>query len=179
MDAHIYGTYHGRFSQTRHPVNKSWVAAPNGLAWLLNKTWDEFNNFNQAALVEYLDLLVEDVEKMESDATLLIDGGVCNPAILAQVLPPKQIVCLARPGLTSREIWNENEERRGMRAMIDQLPRPETAWQTFIEFDARITQTILQECLENNIRICTRTESDTVAQFTQQVADALQINVHF
>ena len=35
MDAHIYGSYHGRFNPARHPVNTAWSAAPDGLAWLL------------------------------------------------------------------------------------------------------------------------------------------------
>ena len=111
MDAHIYGVYHGRFTQERHPINKMWATAPNGLAWLLNKSWDEFDNFNRAALPEYLDLLVEDLDKMELDAGLLIDGGICNPAVLAQVMPISQIICLARPEHTSAEIWNENDAR--------------------------------------------------------------------
>jgi uridine kinase len=57
MDAHIYGTYHNRFTPERHPVNTAWSSAPDGLAWLLDLSWEEFNQFNQAAVPEYLDLL--------------------------------------------------------------------------------------------------------------------------
>jgi hypothetical protein len=53
MDAHIYGAYHGRFTRERHPVNKKWSTAQDGLAWLLDKSWDEFDAFNQAALLEW------------------------------------------------------------------------------------------------------------------------------
>ena len=67
MDAHIYGEYHGRFSPSRHPVNSQWAAAPNGLAWLLEMSWAEFDAFNQAAVPEYLDLLAEDLEKLPLD----------------------------------------------------------------------------------------------------------------
>ena len=59
MDAHIYGSYHGRFTQQRHPVNKAWSSSQNGLAWLLGMSWEEFDNFNRAALPEYLDLLAK------------------------------------------------------------------------------------------------------------------------
>ncbi len=175
MDAHIYGAYHGRFSPERHPVNSQWAATPNGLAWLLGMSWEQFDAFNQAAVPEYLDLLAEDLAKMELDSGILIDGGIANPALIAQVLPTNQIVCLARPGRSSTEIWSENEARLGMKEMIYHLPNPEQAWQKFLEFDAQISQTILQECLANNIPICTRNETETVAEMTQRVAHALSM----
>lgn len=68
MDASIYGAYHGRFERERHPVNKAWSSSENGLAWLLDMSWDEFNNFNQAALPEYLDLLAEDIKALDPTA---------------------------------------------------------------------------------------------------------------
>ena len=36
MDAHIYGSYHERYTDKKHPVNKAWANAENGLAWLLD-----------------------------------------------------------------------------------------------------------------------------------------------
>jgi hypothetical protein len=66
MDAYIYGGYHGRFTPERHPVNTAWTSAENGLAWLLSMSWDEFNNFNQAALPEYVDLLTADLAPLDS-----------------------------------------------------------------------------------------------------------------
>jgi len=89
MDAHIYGAYHARFTQERHPVNKAWSTSQNGLAWLLDMAWDEFYIFNQAALPEYLDLLVEDLDAHDPNGSLLVDGGICNPALIAQVISPK------------------------------------------------------------------------------------------
>ena len=173
MDAHIYGAYHGRYSPTRHPVNSAWAAAPDGLAWLLNMSWEEFNNFNQATLPEYLDLLAEDVSAGKSDASLLIDGGICNPALIAQVIPPSQIVCLANPGKSSAEIWEGSAERTAMKDIIFQLPEPQQAWRIFLDFDARITQTILRECLESGITVCTRTAAESVDEFCTRTALAL------
>ena len=97
MDAHIYGAYHGRFTQERHPVNRAWSTASDGLAWLLDMSWDEFDSFNQAALPEYLDLLVEDLDAANPDASVLIDGGICNPALIAQVISTRQIVAWQYP----------------------------------------------------------------------------------
>ena len=171
MDAHIYGGYHGRFSPERHPVNSQWAAAANGL----EMSWEQFDAFNQAAVPEYLDLLAEDLAKMEPNAGILIDGGIANPGIVAQVLPANHIVCLARPGRSSADIWSESEERQGMKEMVYQLPNPEQAWQKFLEFDTHINQTIWQECLANNIPICTRTETESVTEMTQRVAYKLGI----
>ncbi len=175
MDAHIYGTYHSRFTQERHPVNKAWSTAQDGLAWLLDLSWNEFDSFNRAALPEYLDLLVEDLDATEPNASILIDGGICNPSLLAQVISPRQVVGLAIPKRSSAEIWHETGERGSMKEMIYQLPKPEEAWRKFLEFDYRITQTILKECRENHIPVCSRDETESVEKFAARVAHALRI----
>lgn len=175
MDAHIYGSYHGRFTPKRHPINTQWASAPNPFAWLMALSWAEFNHFNQAALPEYVDLLIEDLRTTAHDSPLLIDGGICNPALLAQALPAAQIVCLARPEKSSQEIWEENEERQAMQQFIYQLPQPEETWRKFLYFDEQITQTIRQECQEKGIAICVRSETDLIAELAERVAQKLGI----
>ena len=173
MDAHIYGAYHARFTPERHPVNRAWANAENGLAWLLAMSWDEFDSFNRAALAEYVDLLAEDLAGQPRDAGVLIDGGICNPALLAEVLPPRQIVALAVPGASSIEVWEGSAERAAMKEMVAQLPAGENAWQTFLAFDEGITQTILAECSAAGISICTRSADEPVAEFSGRVARVL------
>ena len=175
MDAHIYGAYHGRFTQERHPVNKAWSSAQGGLAWLLDMSWDEFDSFNQAALPEYLDLLAEDLEATNPSASVLIDGGICNPAILAQVISTHQIVCLAIPQRSSAEIWDETDARKGMKEIVYRLAKPEEAWRKFLEFDDRITRTILKECQENEIVVYPRGETESVDELAERVAHVLGI----
>jgi len=175
MDAHIYGAYHGRFAQDRHPVNKAWSSARDGLAWLLDMSWDEFDSFNQAALPEYLDLLTEDLDATKPNASVLIDGGICNPALLAQAISTRQIVCLAIPERSSVKIWEDTDERKSMKEAVYQLPKPEEAWRKFLEFDDRITHTTLKECRENNIAVCERGEVESVDGFAKRVANVLGI----
>ena len=175
MDAHIYGAYHGRFTQERHPVNSTWASARDGLAWLLEMSWDEFNSFNQAALPEYLDLLTEDLEAASPNASVIIDGGIFNIAILTQAISTPQIVCLAIPERSSAEIWNDTDERKGMKEAVYQLAKPEEVWRKFLEFDGRITRTILKECQENDIEVCPRGETESVDEFAERVAHALGI----
>lgn len=170
MDAHIYGTYHNRFSSERHPANTAWSTSGNGLAWLLSMSWEEFNSFNQAALPEYLDLLAGDLAETPTDAPLLIDGGISNPAMLAKVLPLQQIICLAtKPGVN---VW-EGVDRQAMKEAIYQLPNPEEAWRKFLEFDARITRTLEEECRENRIKICRPSSSASVDDLAEEVARLL------
>jgi hypothetical protein len=171
MDAHVYGSYHGRFDPVRHPVNMAWSNAPNGLVWLLSMTWDEFNGFNQAALPEYLDLLAQDLTALPPDARILIDGGICNPGLLAQVLPTRQIICLAAPAQSSAAIWDEPGARQGMKEAIDQLPQPDLMWRTFLDFDRLITATMLHECQEQGIAICRRDEATPVAALVERVTN--------
>jgi hypothetical protein len=170
MDAHIYGTYHNRFSPERHPVNTAWSASENGLAWLLTMSWDEFNNFNQAALPEYLDLLAEDLALTPLDSPLLIDGGISNAAMLAKALPLRQIVCLAaKPGVN---VW-DGADRQAMKEAIIQLHDPEQAWRKFLEFDNHITCTIEEECRENQIKICRPGSSASIDDLVEDVARQL------
>ena len=170
MDAHIYGTYHSRFTPDRHPVNTAWSTSENGLAWLLSMSWDEFNNFNQAALPEYLDLLAGDLRETPPDSPLLIDGGITNPAMLVKVLPLHQIICLAaKPGVN---VW-EGVDRQAMKDAIFQLPEPEGAWRKFLEFNHRINRTIEEECRENRIKICRPRSSASVDDLAKDVAHLL------
>jgi hypothetical protein len=175
MDAHIYGSYHSRFTQERHPANWAWARAENGLAWLLEMSWEEFDNFNQVALPEYLDLLASDLREVPPSSGILIDGGVCNPAVLAKAVPSRQMVCLAAPSGTSARLWQDSEERRGMKAAIDQLPQPRTAWRKFLEFDQRINVTILKECLENDIPVCLKGEKEPIEELAEWVVERLAI----
>lgn len=175
MDAQIYGAYHSRFTQERHPINYRWSSAQNGLAWLLQMSWDEFDAFHRAALPEYLDLLAEDLRAQDFDAGLLIDGGIWHPALLAKAIPTPQIVCLAAPWLSSAQIWEANAERRAMQEFVHQLPEPEKAWHTFLEFDCRITGTLLRECRENDIAIHVRTANESVDESCATVARILGI----
>jgi hypothetical protein len=174
MDAHIYGEYHSRFSPTRHPVNTAWAIASNGLAWLLDMPWDDFNHFNQATLPEYLDLLTEDLDKLGPDDRFLIDGGISNPRLLAQAIPSRQIVCLSMPGQSSAQIWEESGERVAMKEAIYELPNPEAAWRKFLEFDRRLTATILQECQETGIPIYRR-DACTIEELAERVLNGLGI----
>lgn len=176
MDAHIYGTYHSRFTQEKHPVNMAWLKSQDRLAWLLDMPWEDFNNFNQAAIPEYLNLLCEDIDAISPKAKLIIDGGICNPTILAQAFPPNQIVCLATPGRSSAEIWNETDERKSMKEIIFHLPNPKEAWHKFLEFDEKITCTILKECQESNIAVFSRSVIETVDELTERVANALVLH---
>lgn len=173
MDAHIFGSYHGRFLPDRHPINSQWAATSNGLAWLMEKSWAEFDAFNKASVPEILDLLAEDLANLPPDDTLLIDGGIVNTAVATQAFPTKQMVCLSRPGRTSEKIWQATPERLGMKAMFDQFSHPEKMWQKFLEFDAKMNQTILQESQAAQIPICIRSESDTVEQLANRVAHTL------
>jgi hypothetical protein len=175
MDEHVYGSYHGRFNPERHPVNTAWSKAQDPLAWLMVLTWEEFDEFNQAALPEYLDLLAEDLSAFDPAARMIIDGGICNPGLAVQALSPHQVVCLYRPNRSSADIWQENAERNSMKEVIFQLPDAEQAWQKFLEFDRRITQTILEECLENKIPVCIRKEGDSVEDLAGIVSDVLGI----
>jgi len=173
MDAHIYGSYHSRFTPQRHPANWTWSHSPDALAWLLDMSWDEFNRFNQAALPEYLDLLADDLEKLQPPNGILVDGGFSNPGLLSRVIPVQHIVCLAVDGSESTQVWEGQPERLQMKQAVQRLPRPEAAWQRFLDFDRRLTAGILQECRAGGIPLCLRESSATPQETAARVASLL------
>ena len=122
-----------------------------------------------------MDLLANDLEAAKSSASILIDGGIINPALIAQAISPRQIVCLAAPKRSSADIWGGNDERNAMKKAIYQLPNPDEKWRRFLEFDERITDTILKECQENNIVVCPRSELEAINDFAESVASVLAI----
>ena len=175
MDAHVYGSFHARFTPERHPVNTAWTTSPDGLAWLLGMSWAEFDAFNRGALPEYVDLLREDLLAIAPGARLLVDGGICNPSLVAQVIPARRIVCLSRPGRSSEEVWTETAERASMKDELGRLANPEDAWSTFLEFDGLITSTILRESEASGITVCARSETESADETATRVAGALEL----
>ena len=132
MDAQIFGGYQGRYVPERHPASLAWFRAGDPLAWALSLSLDDWYHLNRATHAEYLDLLADDLSASDPGSLLLIDGGITNPALLAQVLPVSQIVCLAVPRSLSTRLWEEDDERRGMKEAIERLPDPEQTWEAFL-----------------------------------------------
>jgi hypothetical protein len=91
--------------------------------------------------------------------------------LLAKVLPLHQIQCLSiKPGVN---VW-EGVDRQAMKEAIYQLPNPEAAWHKFLDFDARMTRTIEEECRENRIKICRPRSSASVEDLAKDVACLLR-----
>lgn len=171
MDSQIYGDYHSRFIQNRHPANWEWSRSENGLAWLLDRSWESFLQFNRAALPEYLDLLAEDLSHRDPAEGLLIDGGIFTPCVAARVLPANRMVCIAAPWQSSSDLWEGDQERRQMKAAFGSFPDPDGAWNKFLEFDRQINRTLLQECTDCGIPIIIREKSTSIPDLANRIMD--------
>ena len=173
MDSRIYGTYHALFSPSRHPVSSRWSAAGDGLGWLLDMTPVEFDAFNRASLPEYLDLLGRELLTLEDPRLIVVDGGICNPALLATVLEPSRIVCMRREGSDASVLWGEAGARADMRDAVMRLDATGQKWERFLEFDDLITSTAADECAQVGIRVCQWSESDSAHEIANRVAGML------
>ncbi len=122
MDEHIYGTYFPRYTPQRHPANTTWLSAENPLAWALELPQDAYNTFNRATTAEYLDLLAEDLAAWPPAQAVLIDGGITHPSIVAQVLAPRQMVCLTTADAERVRLWETDEARAEMRRLDTRAP---------------------------------------------------------
>ncbi len=159
MDAHIFGDYAPRYTLQDHPASREWFDQPNPLEWALSLSWQEFDALNAATNVESLDLFAKDVGEMDPDQALVVDGGMAHPALVAQALNPSQLLCLARNpadarrGQGSRRAWETDPARADMKRSVLALPGGEEAWDKFLRFDQCLTETLLDECRQNGIRI--------------------------
>lgn len=153
MDAHIFGEYMPRYSRRDHPASREWFDQPNPLEWILSLSWEEFDSLNAATNIEYLDLFAQDIFQMDADRSLIVDGGIAHPALLARVLDPTQLVCLKRTASENRRAWEMDENRAEMKRSVLALPDGEAAWRKFLCFDQCLTETLLRECEESHIRI--------------------------
>ena len=163
MDERIYGAWQERFDATRHPANFAWHASSNGLEFLLNLSWQEFDAFNAVSNAEYLDLFAQELETMDTNAPLVIDGGLSKPSVLIQTPPARQIACLAIPEALGTRIWETAPERKFMQDMVRHLPDGDAKWQKFLEFDRLLSRTMIQEARASGIRVFERTEGMSVS----------------
>jgi hypothetical protein len=151
MDSRIYGTYHAMFSPVRHPVSFEWSSAADGLAWLLDMTWVEFDAFNRASLPEYLDLLGREIRTLDDPRPIVVDGGAYNTALLATVLEPSRIVCMRRAASDAAALWAQPGARSDMRDAVVRLDATGEKWKRFLDFDGRITSTAASECAQAGV----------------------------
>ncbi len=173
VDAHIFEDYPNRCTAERHPALKAWFSAPHPFAWMLGLSEQEFQEFNWASTAEYLDLIADEVAAIPPGEGMLIDGGISSAAVLARVVPSKQVVCLATSEATSVRTWEESADRAFMKEMVYQLPDPENAWQKFLRFDTLITRSLLDECRANGIRVIGRDENTAADEYARVIAEAL------
>lgn len=170
MDERIYGTFIPRYDAQRHPANTAWLSAENPLAWALALPPDEFGAFNRATTAEYLDLLAAELAGQPPEQAVLIDGGVTHPSVVAQVLPPRQMVCLAIADEERVRLWETSEARAEMRGWIRALPQPEQMWRRFLAHDAAISAIMEQESREHQIAVIVRRLHDSVDALAGRVA---------
>lgn len=175
VDAQAQNLYQARFQPDRHPANTARLSTTHSLSWLLNLSWEDYDQFGRAALVEYLDLLVEDVHATPPDAALLVNGGANAPAVLARALPARQIVALAIPERMRADEWAADPAHQAIKEAIEQLPTPQAMWRKFQDFNHLTHQTIVSECQNLHIPICWRDEATPVAVLAAQVAQHLRL----
>jgi hypothetical protein len=170
MDARIYGTYHAMFSPSRHPVSCRWRSAGDGLAWLLDMTWDDFDAFNRASVPEYLDLLTREIQAFDDPRPIVVDGGTYHAALLAAVLEPSRIVCMRREGSDASALWAGPGARSDMRDAVMGLDATGEKWKRFLEFDEGITTTVASESARSGVRECAWSDGDPVSDVAERVA---------
>ena len=175
MDEHIFGGYMGLYTSERHPASAAWFTASNPFVWAFSLPWEEFNALNRAANAEYLDLLADELEQQDHDQSLLIEGGITHPAILAQVIPPDQIACLEISEENRLSTWENSAERAPMKGWVYELPDPEKQWQRFLDLDQTMTRIIVTESREKGIKTIFREEGASVNEMANIIAAHLRI----
>ena len=169
MDEHVYGHYLSRYSLSRHPASSAWCTRRDGLAWVLSLPWETFDDLNRATNAEFLDLVARDVAERYGDRPVLVDGGITHPSVLAAVVDPARIACLAVDDAESRRIWEEDEARSGMRRAVERLPGGTERWARFLTFNERMSATIEREAREQGVAVFARTPGVSVEALARTV----------
>jgi hypothetical protein len=169
LDACIYGDFIPRYRPDRHPASTTYFSASNPFAWALSLAPAVFDSLNRAVNAEYLDLLAEDLEHRELRGSLLIDGGITHPSVLAEVVPTRQICCLEIDDNQRLACWMESPERAEMRSWIQDLHDPVGKWAHFLSLDRMISDTIVKESREAGIAILQRKPGETVAALAGRI----------
>ena len=180
MDARMYGSWFGRFDPGRHPASHAWSAAPDPLAWQLALDPDAFAAFHAATTAEALDLLAEDLERDDSLAgdparPILVDGGFGRPIVLAEVVPPAHVVCLALPERLQGDVWTASPERRAFLDAVAAAPIAGDPVASFLALDRRLHAVMAGDARTAGIPLLERDETTDVADLAAQVLRSLGI----
>ena len=175
MDEHTYGVYMDRYSDSRHPASSAWFKRTDGLQWALSLSWDDFNKLNRATNAEFLDLFSQDVCENYGSDSVLVDGGITHPSVLAAVVEAKRISCLVIEDTESRRIWETDESRCGMRKAVQGLPEGREAWDKFLAFNERMSKTINREASEQGIGVFKRDSGLSMEDLARAVMQGLGI----
>ena len=156
MDEAFFGRF--QIDPQRHPATSAWFAAENPLGWMLSLCWEEFDALYRASNAEMLDLLAADLAG-QPDESLIIDGGITHPSVLARAVPPGRIICLEREEAARAREWETAASRVEMKASVLALPDGAAMWRRFLEYDRRMTETIGRESRECGLHVLSWGES--------------------
>jgi len=175
MDEQVYGRFLSRYSSSRHPASTAWLKRSDGLAWVLSLPWEAFDALNRATNAEFLDLMSRDLSERFGDRSVLVDGGITHPSVLAAAVDRSRIACLTAAPSESRRIWEEDEARAEMRRAVERLPGDADRWATFLAFDARMSATIDREAREQGVAVVERTDGVSVEELSRTVMRRLDL----
>jgi len=176
MDEHSFGDYARQYTPQRHPATTAWYTAENPFGWMLSHSWENFAALYSACNVETLDLFAADLSaNYDPQRPLLVDGGITHPSLLAQVLPPECIICLAIPPGEGARLWQTDPDRRVMLEMTLALPDGPAALQRFLTYDQKLHDLCIHESRAAGILVLERDRETPVADLTTVIADHWQL----
>ena len=125
-----------------------WFDQENPLKWILSLSDSDFDDLNRATNPELLQILFSELTQI--DTPMLFDGGLTHPAILTELVPSSQIVCLSTTPMDAEELWNTFPKRLEMKEMVKNA---QASWERFHECDKLISQTMEDESQAHCIKI--------------------------
>ena len=170
MDARIYGSWHGRFDPVRHPASHAWSAAPDPLAWQLALEPEAYLAWQAASTAEALDLLAGELRDEDPDRPLLIDGGFGSVAVLARVVPPDRIACLALPSADQASVWTATGDRRAFLDMVAGVTAVADPVGRFLALDRHLARAMVADAEAAGIPILERRPGDGIADVAERIA---------
>jgi hypothetical protein len=176
MDAHLYGSWHGRFDPARHPANHAWSTAADPLAWQVAQEAPGFLAFHEAATAEALDLFADLLGGAGPPRPLLVDGGFGSVAIVARAVPASAVVCLALPPDLAATVWTGDEDRRAFLDLVAGIADVEDPVGRFLALDSAMSDRMTADARAAGVHVIERPRGEPVGVTAARVAEALGLD---
>jgi len=173
INSHVDGDYNSRYTKEKHPVHWRFVQNSQPMEWLLNKSWEEYLQFNIKTNIEYIDLLVVDMNTIDRKRNIVVDGGELTvPSMLAEIIPEDRVFWTKASEKLRLKAW---ESRSWAREIVQTFKEPSKSWEKWMEYDRKLSKFIKRYCRSCGVELHVREQSHSFDDFFESLTKYFEL----